>query len=191
MLKKIAVTGAIASGKSTVCHVFRELGAYVVSADQIVHQLLTSASTSQQVIELLGSRIVCDGVIDRKKVADIVFTNPTLLQELERLIHPLVFREIKKEFQKASEKMYSLFVAEVPLLFEAGFHTWFDAIIAVVASKNTRRGRAADDQEFSRRAEMQSTSDDIASKVTFIIENEGTIDALRETVKQLYYQIHP
>ena len=74
-LKKIAVTGGIASGKSTLCHIFQNLGACVVSADQITHQLLsTHQPLIQQVISLLGEDILENGQIDRKRVSRIVFT---------------------------------------------------------------------------------------------------------------------
>ena len=76
-LKKIAITGSLATGKSSLCSIFQELGAYVVSADQIVHQLLSLNTTyAKQVTRLLGDEIVVHNSIDRKKVAYIVFQSP-------------------------------------------------------------------------------------------------------------------
>ncbi len=89
-MRKVAVTGGIASGKSTVTGFFQKFGAYVVSADQIVHKLLSSHTASKQVQFAPGNEILTDGCIDRKKVADAVFRKPKLLQELEAFLHPLV-----------------------------------------------------------------------------------------------------
>src|SRR5580700_5876146 len=95
--KKIAVTGGLAAGKTTVCQIFKELGAYVVSADEIVHQLLSPGTTvGQQVIKLLGSDIISGQELDRKKIAAKVFFQRDLLHLLEEIIHPAVFDEIER-----------------------------------------------------------------------------------------------
>src|SRR5262245_55950333 len=101
ILKKVAVTGGLSCGKSSVCRIFKELGAYVVSADDIVHQLLTpQTKPGQQVIELMGSDIVVDQHIDRSKIAKKVFGNLKLLKSLEQILHPAVRHEIDKKYQQ-------------------------------------------------------------------------------------------
>lgn len=200
MLKRIAVTGCLASGKSTVCDVFQELGAYVVSADQIVHHLFSSSAVSQQVVELLGPQILHNELIDRKKIASLVFTNTTLLHKLERLMHPLVFEQIKNEYQKACRANYTLFVAEVPLLFETDFIpdfvSWFDTTIAIIAPIGARKERATSKQgldatDFYKRSEQQLPCATKAARAHFVIENAGSVEELKTKTKQLYYQIHP
>jgi dephospho-CoA kinase len=75
-LKKVAVTGGLSSGKSSVCKILKECGAYVVNSDDIVHQLLDPhTAIGQQIIELLGAGVVVDGQFDRKKIAQAVFEN--------------------------------------------------------------------------------------------------------------------
>ena len=82
-IKKVAVTGGLAAGKTTVCQLFKELGACVVSADEIVHQLLSpGTAVGQQVVSLLGSDIISDQGLDRKKIAAKVFSQPDLLLSL-------------------------------------------------------------------------------------------------------------
>ena len=94
-LKKIAITGGLSAGKTTVCQLFKECGAYVMSADEIVHRLLSPHTRiGQQVIALLGSDILSGAEIDRKKVSEKVFPYPDKLRALERIIHPAVFDEI-------------------------------------------------------------------------------------------------
>ena len=119
-LRKIAITGGLSCGKSSVCRIFKELGAYVISADEVVHQLLSpTTNLGRQVISLLGADIVVDKQIDRSKIAKKVFKQPALLQSLENLLHPAVRDEIEKQYQQiANQPSPPLFVVEIPLLFE-------------------------------------------------------------------------
>ena len=76
-VKKIAVTGGLSAGKTTVCQLFKNLGAYVMSADEIVHRLLsTEISIIQQVVSQFGTRVLSGDQLDRKKIADLVFSCP-------------------------------------------------------------------------------------------------------------------
>ncbi len=188
-LPKVAVTGGIACGKTTVTSFFQKLGAYVVSADQIVHQLLSSNTTlTDQLVSLLGKDVLKDGSIDRKKMADSVFERPDLLYKLEALIHPLVASEIEKAWIKAQEAdRCSLFVAEVPLLFEAEQDAWYDATIAVICPQELCSSRFSHGEEdYKRRAAQQFTQGQKAKKATFIIENTGSLEELEAKVASLY-----
>lgn len=104
-LRKVAITGGLSCGKSSVCRFFKELGAHVVSADEIVHQLLSPTQRlGQQVIALIGGDIVVNGKIDRSIIAKKVFDNKRLLHSLEELIHPVVLNEIEKQYQQVSNQ---------------------------------------------------------------------------------------
>jgi dephospho-CoA kinase len=166
-LKKIAITGCLATGKSSLCSIFQELGAYCVSADQIVHQLLLplpsldtqhtekkiteSRAIRERVVLLLGNQIIVDGNIDRKKVAEIVFQSPEKLKELEQILHPHVKDEIVRMYEQVLEgkegKEYSLFVVEIPLFFELlngawqNFQQWFDYTVCLTASEDVAVNR--------------------------------------------------
>ena len=99
-LKKIAVTGNVASGKSTVCLFLKECGAYVVNADSIVHKLLSPETTlGKSIINLLGYDVIIDGQFDRRAIAEKVFKDYSLLKDLEKILHPEVQKEINKEYQ--------------------------------------------------------------------------------------------
>ncbi len=193
-LRRVAVTGGIASGKSTVIDFFQKFGAYVVSADQIVHKLLSSHSELQkQIIALAGDKVLSEGSIDRKKLADTVFTNPKLLQKIEALIHPMVAQEIERLWEQAAKEnatrphTYTLFVAEIPLLFEAGFDAWYDATIAVVAPSEACKKRFCfGDDEYEKRSSLQFTQAKKAKKANFIIENTGSLEDLEAKVASLY-----
>jgi dephospho-CoA kinase len=189
ILRRVAITGGIASGKSAVTSFFQKLGAYTVSADQIVHNLLSSNTEIQhQVIDLLGNEIVTDGCIDRKKVASAVFSEPKLLHKLEELLFPLVDREIEKAWEEAAKtKKYPLFVAEVPLLFEAQQEGSYDATIAVVSSDEECQRRFTQGiEEYTRRKKMQLSQAEKAKKAKFIIENTGSLEELEAKVASLF-----
>lgn len=194
-LKKVAVTGGLASGKTTVCSLFKELGAYVVSADLIVHQLLSpDTNLGKKIIDLLGSDIVKDTQFDRKLIAKKVFINRALLQRYEQLIHPEVLNEINKEFKKAKESNYKLFIAEIPLLFETKTERFFDYTIAVVANDDLRYKRFLQKenksiQDFTLRNALQLSTEIKKEKANFVIVNEENLQSLKTQVKHLFNQL--
>lgn len=195
-IKKIAITGGLSAGKTTVCKIFKELGAYIVSADEIVHQLLLpGTSTGRQVIHLFGPDIVSGMTIDRKKIAVRAFSQPDLLAALEKIVHPAVFNEIEKQYQQVSkEEKYSLFVAEIPLLYEADCAPRFDRIISVSAPPELCRQRFMGKtrnlwEEFDKRMARQMPPQKKTEKAHDTIDNSGTFEELETKVKDLYSQL--
>ncbi|MBP7073845.1 MAG: dephospho-CoA kinase [Rhabdochlamydiaceae bacterium] len=190
-MKKIAVTGGLAVGKSTVCEFLAELGAYVVSADEIVRQLLQADSpTGQLVIKLLGSGIITKNQIDRKKISNIVFSNPAQLKALEQILHPAVRHEIQRLFDSVKNNAaYKFFAAEVPLLYEARMENEFDAVITVIADEKIAKDRTANEEEFERRSRFQLPQAAKETKATYVIKNEGDLSALKAQVTALIPQL--
>ncbi len=186
-MKKIAVTGGLATGKSTVCRFLKELGGYVINADEIVRQLLTAENpVGLQVIKLLGPVIITNHQIDRKKISNIVFSNPTKLQALESILHPAVRNEINHSFENIrNNNTYRFFVAEVPLLYEAQMENEFDTVIAVVADEKTAKERSASEDEFERRSRFQLPSAAKSVKATYTIKNDGDLSTLKAQVAAL------
>lgn len=192
-LKKVAVTGGISAGKSTVCRFFKELGAYVVSADEIAHRLLSLESTlGQKLVKLFGVEIITDNKINRRVIADKVFKNQKLLKELEKLLHPLIISEMKKQYEQVEAKQSAaLFVAEIPLLFEAKYDSWYDATICVISEEKNSEQRFVkatgnSEEEFQLRLKNQMPPEEKAKKANFILSNNGDLSSLRKQVVQLY-----
>jgi len=196
-LRKVAVTGGLSSGKTSVCHIFKELGAYTVSADEIVHQLLSpKTKLGQEIIHLLGQEIHRDGDLDRSVIARIVFSDEKKLLALERLLHPAVIEEIEKRYRQVQkEAKYSLFVAEVPLLYESENEYLFDHVVAVDADPKLcqKRFQAPSKKypkdEFEKRMSRQWDPKEKAAKADFIITNNGSMSELKQIVKNLYDQL--
>ncbi len=196
-LKKVAVTGGLSCGKSSVCRILKELGAYVVSADKIVHQLLSSdTNLGQEVVKLLGSDILVNQQLDRVRIAQIVFKDLNLLQALEKLLHPAVYRELDQDYQrqKSLTNPPPLFVAEIPLLFESGGKKDYDVVIAVLADPEICYQRfelatGYDQKEFNQRMARQLSLHDKARQADYVIMNNGTLADLQQITKQIYQKL--
>lgn len=196
-LRKVAITGGLSCGKSSVCRILSELGAYVVSADKVVHQLLSSDTTlGHQVVELLGPEILVNQTIDRSRISRIVFRNMDLLRAFEQLVHPAVYREIDKEYQEQLNHPFPppLFAAEIPLLFESGGKRDYDAVVAVIAKRDDCCKRfieatGHDEAEFNDRMARQFSPQEKAKRADYVIYNDGSIDDLREATRELFRKL--
>ena len=219
-IKKTAVTGGLACGKSAVCQIFAQLGAYVVSADKLVHELLSPTTPlGQAVIHLLGGDVLVPEVIvpqdstcneiasgkietapgrlrfDRALIAKKVFNNSSLLFSLEKLVHPAVQDEIEKLYRcVCAASSTSLFVAEIPLLFEAGLVDFYDVTVVVAADPRTccRRFCAAtgyEAAEFDRRMHRQMPLQEKAALADFVLYNDGDYADLEKATRELYQKI--
>lgn len=196
IFKKGAVTGGLSCGKSSVCRYLKELGAYVVSADEIVHQLLSPKTPiGQQVIHLIGTDILIEGHIDRAKIANKVFSQPALLKSLETILHPAVRQEISKQFEfMKAHNLSNLFIAEIPLLFENGGESFFDFTICVAADPATSQKRykeatGYDSQEFDKRSINQMDIREKIKRSTYVIHNNGTQADLKASVQTIYLDL--
>lgn len=137
---KVGITGGIGSGKSTVCKVFRVLGVPVFEADSMAKQLMNSDSILRgKLIDLFGSSVYQhDQTIDRKYLAGIVFNNPSLLAQLNEIVHPAV-RQAFDDWCLAQQAPYV--IHEAAILFESGFYKMMDKTIMVVTDEKERIDR--------------------------------------------------
>ena len=189
---KIAITGGLSSGKSTVCKIFKDLGAFTVSSDEIVHHLLlNNRELQEKITSLLGQNILTNNLLDREKIAKIAFSDGEKLQLLEGLIHPAVFHEIQSSYEKIkNDKTYELFIAEVPLLYETKSQHLFDVVITVLSEEaqckerfKTMRNKS--EAQFDDRMLRQLPQKEKAASADFVIINNGSLEDLRVQVAQL------
>ena len=172
---KVAIVGNIASGKSTVEEYIQKKGFKVYDSDKIAHSILAK---SKEVLNFFGT-------IDRKKIAEIVFSNPEKLKKLESIIHPLV----KKEFEIIFEQSDPIVFISVPQLFEAGFEKMFDKIIYVTANDDIRLERLIKRNSYSieeakKRIQAQNELKK-KEKSDFIIENNSSYEVLEQQVTKI------
>lgn len=188
---KVGLTGSIGTGKTTVLDIFRELGAYVIDADSIVHQLLEREDIKRKIAKEFGNVFNAEGKIDRKKVADIVFSDKEKKKKLEEIIHPEVFKQINRFFEEVKKKdPHGVAIAEVPLMIETGSYKNYDIIIVVYASEKvqlerlTKKGLSREDA--LRRIKAQMPIEEKVKYADIVIENTGSIQKLKKEVKKIY-----
>lgn len=196
VLLKIAVTGGLASGKTTVCRLLKANKAYILSADDIAHRLLSpDKHIGKQVLERFGPEILHENTLDRKKIAEIVFNKREELNWLEHLIHPAIINEIKHHFEsvKNNEK-YLFFVVEIPLLYEIDAENFFNFVIAVIADDSICQDRyqqtaGKTPAEWRQRMARQLPQEVKAARADFTIINNGSIEELQNQVTHIIKEI--
>ncbi|MEY3325590.1 MAG: hypothetical protein RL694_477 [Actinomycetota bacterium] len=192
---KVAVTGGIGSGKSSVGEILQELGAVIIDSDELARTVIERGSPGyDQVLTAFGDEILTAGEIDRAKLAGLVFTEPELRKKLEGIVHPLV-REAAEGIMR-SIPAESVVVNEIPLLFETDGAKRFDFVIAVQApielriERLTQRGMKQ--YEIEKRLAAQASDEQRASIAHAVVVNDGSIEALRAKVEDLWFgQLKP
>jgi dephospho-CoA kinase len=149
---KVGLTGGIACGKSTVAAMFRDLGAYVVDADQLAREALAPGSPgARAVARAFGRDVAPNGVVDRARLGALVFGHAKRRKRLEAIVHPYVFaaeRRLAREI--ASRDPDALVVFDAALLIETGAHRRMDAVVVVIADQRTQLARLAARDRLSR-----------------------------------------
>ncbi len=191
--KKIGLTGNIGTGKSTVAWMFSELGVPVLDADEIAHEALAPHSpVLNALFERYGKQIIdADGVADRATIARIVFQDPDERKFVESHVHPFVKREIEVRMAKLSREGHNFAIAEIPLLYEAGWEGEFDAIIVVRSTEEQEIERCAEKFGMSREEVLLRLGAQypLARKVEsadWVIDNDGPMEETEVQVKRLH-----
>ena len=195
----IGVTGGVGTGKSTVTHMFKQLGAVVLDADSIAHQVMEPKRLAwRQVVRAFGEGILNDDqTINRAQLATRVFADAEARARLERIIHPHVLREIRQRLRRlARSRRIKAAVLDVPLLVEAGAHRLVDALVVVTAPPDIqrrrireRRGWSAEEAESRIGAQWALSAK--AALADHVIDNGNGVDATRTQVKRIWKQLVP
>ena len=188
----IGLTGNIGCGKTTVAHMFEDLGAEVIEADGIGHQLLEKENIKKRVVSIFTESVLNGkGSISRKKLRNLVFKDKKKLELLNSILHPLIVKEIKKKI-KASPS--DLIVIDAAVLLEAGWDSLVDKILVVSAPYHTQLKRIKEKGDFSP-AEIkgimgaQLPQSEKIKRADFVIENEGSVDKTREQVRKIWEKL--
>jgi dephospho-CoA kinase len=191
---RVGLTGGIASGKSAVSAVLRELGAVVIDADQLARDVVAPGTSglAEVVAEFGGEVLAEDGSLDRPAVAKLVFGDEAARRRLEGIIHPRVFEEGVRLEEDAPEG--ALVVHDIPLLAESGRVDSFDAVLVVDAPRETQVERMVRDRGWTRedaesRIAAQADREKRLAIATHVIENDGTREELEARVREVYAEL--
>lgn len=180
----VAVTGGIGAGKSEALRAFARHGAAVISSDEIVHDLLGSDEDVRAAVrERFGDGVFGpEGQVDRGRIADIVFADPEQLDWLERLLHPRVVAAYLRWRDDLASRPDppAVCVTEVPLLYEVGGDTRFDAVVVISAAPDVRISRQV--RPMQDRERRLIPDEEKLSRADFAYVNDGSLEELDQFV---------
>jgi len=192
-MKKIALTGNIGCGKSTVAKIFEELGAKVIDADEVIRSFYKKGHpVYKKVVEEFGEEILdSEGNIDRKKLADIVFGDKEKLRKLEEITHKALYEELESLYRSLPED--SVVIVEASLLIEKGTYRNYDKTIVVYAPHEICKERALkkgfSEEDFERRWRNQMDIEEKVKYADYVIDNSGDLERTREQVIKIFERI--
>lgn len=192
----IALTGGIASGKSTVAARLASHGAIVIDADAIVHELQAPHQPLlDEIADAFGTDMVVDGVLDRARLGRAVFGRPDRLAKLNAIVHPAVKRESQRRFAQArTDDPNAVIVYDVPLLAEARGTGEWDLVVVADAPADVRADRLVSLRGMSRedalrRIGSQVGDDERRALADVVIDTSGSLDHTRAQVDALWARL--
>jgi len=190
MTKKIIIglTGPIASGKNTVAKMFTRRGAFVIDADAIGHQVIAPQSKIwHEIVKVFGSKVLNrGGAVNRRKLARIVFSKPSLLKKLDKMTHPEMRKMIRGEIKLAKMSSKKYIIVNAALLEEMKLLSLVDKVIVVLADRGLRVKRllraGLSRQEALARIRVQRSDSRYRKTADIVIDNNKKMDDLKKKV---------
>lgn len=195
---RIGLTGSIACGKSTVANMFKELGAYIIDADEIAHEALKKTEKPyKQILNVFGFSILDENKnIDRKKLGSIVLKDKQKLAVLESIIHPYV-QQKRKEIEELilQKDKNAIIIYDVPLLFEKQLESSFDKIIVVYVPKDIQIERLMKRQNLTydealNLVKLQMDIEEKKKQADFVIDNSYSLEDTRKQVIEVFKKLY-
>jgi dephospho-CoA kinase len=193
---KVGITGGLGSGKSIASKVVKEMGCYVFDADAEGKKLLVSnLNVQNELIAEFGSDILNgDDTINRQKLARTAFQDEDHQMRLNTVIHPYIFDEIDKQYEKLlDEGQHEVFVVDGALIFESGLDSHLDYTVVITAPFAMRMSRALsrgglNRDQIQKRMELQWKDEDKISLANYVINNTKDEDYLTQQIKEIFGQ---
>jgi dephospho-CoA kinase len=189
----IGLTGNIATGKSEVGRILEGLGARLIDADEVAHEVMRpGAPAFQAVVEAFGRQILADdGSVDRGRLGAIVFRDPGALRRLEQVVHPATVARVEKLIAAAREPVV---VVEAIKLIEAGMHRDYDELWVVTAPRSLQIRRLVEQRGLSEgeaalRVDAQPPQQEKAALADRLFVNDGSLDELEKNVREAWREI--
>lgn len=189
---KVALTGGIGSGKSTAGDFFEDLGAVVVDADQLAREVIERGTEGfDELVATFGDEVLTNGILDRRKLGEIVFADPKARKTLEEIIHPRVAEAFDEIVQESPAD--SVIVYQIPILVETKGEDRFDYVITVESNLDLRiarlKERGMKSYEIDARLKTQASDEQRAAIADLIFKNDGDLDQLLRQVENVYEDI--
>ena len=195
-MKVIGLTGGICSGKSTVSQFLAELGATIIDADKIGHEVFKpDTEVWCEVVDAFGKQVVAaNGTIDRKKLGTIVFGNPEARAKLNQIMHPRIYDLVKAQLEEYRRQRLSVVILEAPLLLEAGWTSLVDEVWVTTASedsvlKRLRERTGLSEAESKARIRSQLPMEERTRYADVVIDTDCDVDKLKAKVKELWRRL--
>ena len=195
-MKVIGLTGGIGSGKTTVSQCLAELGAIILDADKLGHEAYKPDTEAwREVVATFGRQILTpSGEIDRKKLGEIVFSNPESLSRLNQIMHPKMYDMMKAQIEGYRQQGVAVVVLEAAILIEANWTSLADEVWVTVAPedkvlKRLKEQRGLDEEQTLARIRSQLSAEERAQHADVIINNEGDLDEVKAKVKELWARL--
>jgi dephospho-CoA kinase len=205
----VGLTGGVATGKSVIADELRRLGAVIIDADRVGHEIIEPGTEAYaEVVEEFGQKVVlstdgvdgnCNGAIDRKALGEIVFGDAEQLAKLNSITHPRIIEKIKEKIKEelelsSSKGLKPIIVVNAALLIESGHYKEMDTVVVVCCTeaeqvrRSALRDGATEAQVLGRIAAQMPTSEKraVADRV---IENSGTIEEAHHLARTLYKEL--
>jgi dephospho-CoA kinase len=190
---RLGVTGGIGSGKSLVCALFAQLGAPVLSADDIAKEIMgRDGDVKWEIVRLLGEAAYRqDGSLDSHFIASMIFSNKSLQKKLNAIVHPRVERELDRQLAGLEKSGVKVAIVEAALIYEAGYDRRLDAVIVVDADERQRVRRVVERDKSSpadvrKRMNSQWEAARKLRKAGYVIHNDSSKEDLERTVRFLH-----
>jgi len=195
-MKVIGLTGGIGSGKSTVSRFLAELGAVILDADKVGHEAFKPDTEPwREVVAAFGRQVLTPtGEIDRAKLSEIVFGNPELLAQLNRIMHPRMFDMVKAQLDEYRRRGVKVAVLEVPLLLEANWTSLADEVWVTVVPESTVLKRLKEKSGLSEeqslaRIRAQIPNEERIKHADVVINTDCSLDELKAKVRELWEKL--
>jgi dephospho-CoA kinase len=195
-MRRVALTGGIATGKSHVRAEFERLGVPTIDADTLARDVVAAGSAGlKAVVRRFGREVLDDtGALDRRKLGSIVFSDPVARRDLEEIIHPAVKSAIDAWFESLGDAPPGFAIADIPLLFETGRHREFDAVIVTACDPVTQLTRVMardgiSDTEARARIAAQLPIDEKVRRANYVIRTDGSFEETNRLVQEVFNRL--
>ena len=195
-MKVIGLTGGIGSGKSTVSQYLRELGAMIIDADKVGHEVFKPETEAwREVVAAFGKQIVAsNSTIDREKLGAIVFGNSEARVRLNQIMHPRIHKVVKTQLEEYQRQGAGVVIIEAPLLVEAGWTSLVDEVWVTTAPEDTvlrrlKKRIGLSESESRARIRSQLPTEERIKQANVVIDTDCDLGELRAKVKELWRRL--